>query len=301
MQDSKNENTLPGNAHPSDASRSSGRSQQPSGETMPVHPSKEPSTAVSTGSSLPADATVALRAAQPATSKPEKEGKRRRWPILVFGVFLIALFGFSGGYMGYRSAIQLRQAKQAEAMVTRATEFFMLGYQAQQNKQYSLAEQYYKQAIQLDPKFPGAAEKLTEVLMSQMATATPTIQPTPTVPTLTPTKDIRTQEEIFNQAKQQYADKEWDALFSSINSLRSVDPHYRAVDVNGMLYMALRFRGIRKIYQEANLEGGIYDLALAGNDCPAGFRCDGSAQRCPPVSQCGCFLGCRLGAGNYGL
>ena len=49
----------------------------------------------------------------------------------------------------------------------------------------------------------------------------------------------------------------------SIISLRQVDPTYNVVQADSLLYRSLRNRGIDKIVNEANLEGGIYELALA--------------------------------------
>jgi hypothetical protein len=92
---------------------------------------------------------------------------------------------------------------------------------------------------------------------------TPTPAPTVATPTLTPTPDTRPQEDIYATALQQYAAQDWAGLFATVDSLRRIDPNYRAVEIDGMLYMALRFRGIDKMLKEANLEGGLYDLALA--------------------------------------
>jgi len=204
----------------------------------------------------------------PVPSQPVKSPRPIRWPFVILGILLVLIFGASGGYIGYNSAISLRQSKATEQSVTTATEHFYLGLEAQKNKQYAIARQHFEYVIQLDPLFPGAAEKLTEVMMAQMATATPTNAPTPTPTVPTPTADLRTQEEIYNQVRTLYLNKDWDNLFIAVDALRTVDPSYRAVEVDGMLYTALRYRGIRKIYQEANLEGGMYDLALAERIAP---------------------------------
>jgi tetratricopeptide (TPR) repeat protein len=100
--------------------------------------------------------------------------------------------------------------------------------------------------------------------MIQMAMdRTPTPAPTVVVPTLTPTLDMRPQEEIFASARQLYANQDWDNVIATIDSLRRVDVSYKAVEIDGMLYFAYRFRGIDKILHQANLEGGLYDLALS--------------------------------------
>lgn len=201
-------------------------------------------------------------------TRPEKLPRPIRWPFILAGFILVLLFSAVGIYLGYYSALDLRKAQQEAQVVNTATEHFYLGLEAQKNQQFALARQHFEYVIQLDPNFPGAAEKLTEVMVAQMATTTPTVAPTltPTVPT--PTPDLRSQEEKFNQARSYYLSQDWDNLFVAIDALRTTDPTYRAVEVDGMLYFALRFRGIRKIYQEANLEGGMYDLALAEKIAP---------------------------------
>jgi hypothetical protein len=189
--------------------------------------------------------------------------KRRRWPWVLLGILFMILFAAGGGWLGYQSAIQLRKNRMNEQRVTIATEHFMLGIQAQASKQLEVARQQFEYVIRLDPNFPGATDKLREVMIAMAVVNSPTPAPTVALPTLTPTPDTRPQEEIYNQARAQYAAKDWAGLFATIDSLRRIDPKYHAVDIDDMLYVALRYRGIDKILLQANLEGGLYDLALA--------------------------------------
>jgi hypothetical protein len=211
----------------------------------------------------------------PPPAGPKKV--RRRWPWVLLGILLLIVFAAGGGWLGYRAAIQLRKSKMEEQRVTVATEHFMLGMQAQVNKQYEIARLQFEYVIRLDPNFPGAADKLREVMISSAVINTPTPAPTTALPTLTPTVDTRPQEEIYTQARMQFAAKDWDGLFATIDSLRRVDSKYKAVEVDDMLYVALRYRGVDKILHTANLEGGLYDLALAEQFGPldvdaAGYR-----------------------------
>ncbi len=207
----------------------------------------------------------------PATPAAQKPERKRRWLLFLAGILLVILLGGVGSYFGYQSALELRIQKQQQASLTKATEYYLRGVQAQKDKNYDLARRYFEATIKLDPQFPGAAQGLTESLMAQMATATPTpvtptVTPTEILPTATP--DVRSQDDKLNEARQLYAAKDWDKLFVTIDSLRTIDPNYHSVEVDGMLFMALRFRGISKIYQSANLEGGLYDLALAERISP---------------------------------
>jgi hypothetical protein len=216
--------------------------------------------------------TVPLRPMPPYDEEPQSSGfytiskpssRPKRWPWILVGLLMIFLFVGAGSWMGYQSALKLRSQQVEEQRVTVASDHFMAGLVAQSNKQYEIARQQFEFVIRTDPNFPGAQDKLREVMIEMSMDRTPTPAPTVFVPTMTPTKDLRPQEEIFATAKQQLAAKEWDALFNTIDSLRQIDPKYRSVEIDGMLYMALRFRGIEKILHHANLEGGLYDLALA--------------------------------------
>jgi len=195
--------------------------------------------------------------------KKKKSKGPRRWVWILLGILLILAMGGFGGLAGYNSALQMRQQAKEEQKVSQAKEHFMLGLVAQSNKQYEVAKQQYEYVIRQDPSFPGVQDKLREVLIEMSMERTPTPVPTVVTPTLTPTPDLRPQEEIYNQARAQYAAQDWEGLFATVDSLRQIDPTYRAVEIDDMLYIALRFRGIDKILHQANLEGGLYDLALA--------------------------------------
>jgi hypothetical protein len=80
---------------------------------------------------------------------------------------------------------------------------------------------------------------------------------------MTPTPDTRGVEERFQQSEQYLLNSDWTNTIDSLLLLRKDDPGYRAVQMDGMLFLALRNRGMDKIGKLADLEGGIYDLALA--------------------------------------
>lgn len=254
MQDPNNENTVPT------------LPLHNAGETMPTRAQRDP---------VDLSAIELTHKSVPPPAGPKKV--RRRWPWVLLGILLLIVFAAGGGWLGYRAAIQLRKSKMEEQRVTVATEHFMLGMLAQANKQYEIARLQFEYVIRLDPNFPGAADKLREVMISSAVINTPTPAPTTALPTLTPTVDTRPQEEIYTQARMQFAAKDWDGLFATIDSLRRVDSKYKAVEVDDMLYVALRYRGVDKILHTANLEGGLYDLALAEQFGPldvdaAGYR-----------------------------
>ncbi len=186
----------------------------------------------------------------------------------LLGILLIAVISAFGGYA---SGIELRRSAERTQAAQVVAQQFQLGLEDMAQGNYYRARQRFEYVIQLAPDYPGATDKLAETLLYLNATATPTPQPTPTI---TPTPDVRANEELFNQASQAILDKNWDQAIEALLSLRKKDPAYRAVEIDGMLFLALRNRGRDKIVK-ANLEGGIYDLSLAANFGPLDSEAQG--------------------------
>ncbi len=195
-------------------------------------------------------------------SRPKVDLSWMLWPIVgVAALFIIALLSAFGGYA---SGIEMRRDAASTLMAGQADQQFQLGLQDMEQGNYFRARQRFEYVIQLNPDYPGATEKLAEALMFLNATATPTLQPTAT---LTPTPDVRDQEQLFNQAQQAVLSSQWDQAIESLLALRGKDPTYRTVEIDGMLFLALRNRGKDNIVK-ANLESGIYDLKLASEFGP---------------------------------
>jgi tetratricopeptide (TPR) repeat protein len=126
-----------------------------------------------------------------------------------------------------------------------------------QFQRYANARQRLEFIIENDPTFPGAQEKLTEVLVLINV-------PTPTLtPSLTPTPDFTGAEQAFLRAQQLTAAQDWPGAISALDEMRKLDPNYQTSLVDGMFYFALRNYGYDLITKQGNLEGGIYQLTLA--------------------------------------
>ena len=198
---------------------------------------------------------------QPPASKTKKRFRfpaAASWSLLgLLGLVLIAVLSAFGGYNE-----GIRQRKQAEVaqVSSQADEQFQLGLQDMQAGNFDLARQRFEYVVELDPAYPGVTEKLADVLFYLNATATPTIEPTPTI---TPTPDTRNVQELFTQAQQDLANSEWSTAIDTLLGLRKADPTYQPVWVDDMLYLSFRNRGKSKILN-ADLEGGIYDMTIAG-------------------------------------
>jgi tetratricopeptide (TPR) repeat protein len=216
------------------------------------------------GQTEPVDVRPALPqppALVPALPKPKK--KRRfpaalSWSLLgLFGLILVAVLSAFGGY---NSGIRLRKEAEVAQVNSTADEQFQLGLQDMQAGNFDLARQRFEYVVELNPSYPGVTDKLAEVLLYINATATPTVAPTPTI---TPTPDTRNVQELFTQAQQDLANSEWSKAIDTLLALRKADPTYQPVWVDDMLYVSFRNRGRGKILNEADLEGGIYDLTIA--------------------------------------
>jgi hypothetical protein len=79
--------------------------------------------------------------------------------------------------------------------------------------------------------------------------------------------DTKSLSALLSQAQAQYNASDWGGLYTSVTSLRDVDPTYEAIKVDGLYYSALRNRGVSEI-QAGNLEIGLYDFALAEDMAP---------------------------------
>ena len=211
----------------------------------------------------PAPASAAQTASATQTAAKGKKPLRGigGWVFLaLLGLLLLLGIALASGYGGYLSAIDLRLSNQATQVSAEAQRQFDLGMEDLLAKRYDLARQRFEYVIQLNPGFPGVTEALAQVLSAVNTTATPTTAPTPT---LSPTPDLRGQEDLYLQARDAMAGGDWSAAIDTLLTLRKRYPDYMTVEVDGLLYISLRNRGIQKISQQADLEGGTYDLALA--------------------------------------
>ncbi len=166
------------------------------------------------------------------------------------------------GLLGYQSGIQRRKNLEDEQLAIAAATQFELGLQDLEAGRYEVARQRFEYVINVNPTYPGVTDKLAEVLLVLSVTATPTNAPIPTDIPVTPTPDSRAEEDLFAQAESLIANKEWTQAIETLEQVRKKNPEFRAVDIDGMIYLALRQRGIQKV-TAGNLEGGIYDLTQA--------------------------------------
>ena len=158
---------------------------------------------------------------------------------------------------GYGSGISIRRNNQSATISQQLGEQFQYALVDIEFGRYANARERLEWIIGQNSAFPGAQEKLTEVLVLMN-------QPTPSpTPSLTPTPDFSGAEQAFTQAQQQIAAQDWPGALGTLDEVRKLDRNYQTGQVDGMYYFALRNYGYDLITKQGNLEGGIYHFTLA--------------------------------------
>ena len=189
-------------------------------------------------------------------NEPKKIGRGRGFlfnTLALIIILIIAVFG------GYQSALSTRLRNQDSVITQQLGEQFQYALVDIEFGRYENAKQRLEFIIKNDPSFPGAQDKLTEVLvMMNMPTPTSVV-----VASMTPTPDFSGVEQAFAQAQQSIAAQDWPGAIGALDQMRKLDPNYQTSLVDGMYYFALRNYGYDLITKQGNLEGGIYQLTLA--------------------------------------
>lgn len=201
-------------------------------------------------------------------NKPVTRHPRRGRAFLFNALGLIVILALAI-LAGYSSGIGVRQENQSSVIVQQLGEQYQNALIDIEFGRYEIAKQRLEWIIAHNPTFPGAQDKLTEVLVLSN-------QPTPTLtPSLTPTPDFTGAEQAFVTAQQLIAAQDWPAAIGALDQVRKLDPNYQTSQVDGMYYFALRNYGYNLITQQGNLEGGIYHLTLAERFGPLDRDADG--------------------------
>jgi tetratricopeptide (TPR) repeat protein len=201
--------------------------------------------------------------------RPVTKKNRALWKALLLASGIVAVIGLaalSGTLAGYRSGVSARQSAVSDMAMLSAKEQYDLAVQDLAESRYEVARQRLEYVLALDPNYSGATDRLAEALAVLYATATPS--PIPPTVTATATRDPRPVQELFSQAQSLVAGGQWDQAIDTLLALRQADPAHQTARVDGMLYISLRQRGVSKIWDQGNLGGGAYDLALAERFAP---------------------------------
>jgi len=206
-------------------------------------------------------------------SRPVSKSKPKRGRMFLFYTLVLIIVLGLAIFGGYQSAIGIRNEAYVRAMNEQLGEQFQNTIVDIEFGRYEIAKQRLEWIIANNPTFPGAQEKLTEVLV-QINLQENYVAPTAT-PSLTPTPDFSGVQEAFSHAQQLIAAQDWPGAVSALDETRKLDPTYETSKVDGMYYFALRNNGYDLITKEGNLEGGIYYITLAERFGPLDANANG--------------------------
>jgi tetratricopeptide (TPR) repeat protein len=178
-------------------------------------------------------------------------------PLLWIIPIALLLLGIAAA-VGYFVGQTERDQAEVEQVTSIVQEQFALGLIDLDEEHYDVARQRFEYVIQLDPSFPEAPERLADALLGLDEPLA-----APTSPPVTPTPNLSPVQDIFDQAQAAFQEGDWDLTIAHLLALRAKDSEFHAVEADGLMYAALRNRGIRRISTDKLLEEGIYDLSLA--------------------------------------
>jgi len=202
-------------------------------------------------------------------SLPEKTPPNRRLRIVLvaLGAVIVLLLTAGGAIWGGFQAGLDQRRKEAQATLTvELKKQYDLGIADLAAGRSDMARQRFEYILGKDPSYPGAAQRLTEASTPVAITPTATALPSPLPPTAAATPGPAATDvdaaALLAQAQQSSAAKNWDAAIETLSQLRALDPTYEVAQVDRMLFVALRNRGVARI-DGTDLEGGIFDLNQA--------------------------------------
>jgi len=223
------------------------------GDTQPVRVQHGPQV------NLPAGGPTSPTSGSKSTRK--KRAGMPIWLIVLLVLILLAIAITAGAIAGYLNGSQTRQAAISVQSTQSLEEQYQLGLQDLAEGRFAMARQRFEYVLSHNPGHPGAVDNLAEAMSILYATSTPTSLPPTVVPT--PTFDTRPIQDLFSNAVSLFNTSAWSQAIDTIASLRQADLSYQSARVDGMLYAAFRYRGVEKILQQGNLQGGVFDLSLA--------------------------------------
>ena len=234
--------------------------QQPYGQQWNAAPNFNTPPAENQPAKQGTDGKTSKKDKKQASKKQKKSGGSVvGWIFL--GIFLMLVIAFLGGYLGYQSAINARQAEYKRQVMVAAAEQYQMAISDIELGNYPNAKTRLDYVMEVDPNYPGAMETYQQVILALYPTASPTPMMTST-PEPTPTLDTRGEEEMFQSIQQAMYSQNWEYAISLITALRDRNISYRGLEVDGMYYIALRNYGMQQINM-GYLENGVYNITLA--------------------------------------
>lgn len=169
----------------------------------------------------------------------------------------------ASAWAGYQAGQAQRLARAQAAEAAELEDQFQRGVADLAAARFRLAASRFQYILQRRPDYPGAAERLAEAQRALQVTAVPT--PIPTEPL--PASDTKNPAEILALAQKLMEKGNWDGVLFELALVRAVAPAHEPLLVDGLIYTALRARGIARIQGDV-MEAGITDLDHAARFRP---------------------------------
>ena len=221
--------------------------------------------------------------AEPKKKKDKKKFLQRRSSWYLLGILIALVIVLVGALLGIPRGINDR-VKLAEAQAApkidsqlelARTDIAEGRYQVAKTRLDWILDNMSPYLTEAELAIVGDLYSQTLLMLNNAGTPTPGPTATADVPTVTPTLDVRGEEDLFTTAQGYMAAESWDEAIQTLEALREKNLEYRAVEVDGMFYIALRNRGVNKILVDGSLEPGIYDLTLSEQFAPLDGYADG--------------------------
>lgn len=206
--------------------------------------------------------------------EPSPTPKRRANLIWIF-LGLLVLAVAAGSVAGYFTGTKRFSESQAARLSAWNLEQIQLAATDIAEKKYGVALQRLDEVQKNDPEYPGA-ETLRQQALAAM-NATPTPRPTHT-PVPSPTPDAPRAEQLLAKARQEFVDKKYAEMIGTLLTLKVEVPGFEPERVDGLLWVALRYRGVQLLKESNRLTEGIYYLDLAANYAPLDKEAESQVQ-----------------------
>jgi tetratricopeptide (TPR) repeat protein len=195
---------------------------------------------------------------------PVPARKRRINLIWVFLGALLLIVA-AGSVAGYFAGQQLHAERLQADILAFDLEQFQYAKTDIASGHYRRAVERLESILKNEPDFMEAEALKAQALAAMNATPTPFPTSTP-VPS--PTPDAPRAEQLLAQAAQQFTDRAYFEMIGTLLTLKVEIPTYQPERVDGLLWVALRYNGVRLIKETSRLTEGMYYLDLAANYAP---------------------------------
>ena len=173
---------------------------------------------------------------------------------------LVIVLGMGGmAYFGYQAGVQQSAAAAATAVADEVQLQYSLAVQDMEIGQPGVAVQRLEHIVQIHPDFPGATQMLEKAREAAGGVGRRAARP---IAILVPAEEQLSIEEIYHLLAGAYKQGEWSESVRWAAALKAAAGQYRSINVDSMLFVSLRNRGIERI-DSGVLELGLTDLEHA--------------------------------------